>query len=46
MAKKAVEVEGKEFPKVFVTKDGDRELVARDEIQAAAFKNAGLKEKE
>jgi hypothetical protein len=46
MAKKALEVEEKDFPKTFVTEDGERELVARDEIQAAAFKKAGLKEKE
>lgn len=30
--------------KVFVTEKGEK-LVARDEIQAAAFKKAGLKEK-
>jgi hypothetical protein len=43
MAKKVEEV--KEFPKVFVTEDG-QELIARDDIQEAAFKNAGLKVKE
>lgn len=42
MAKKPEE---KEYPQVFVNKDGV-ELTARDEVQAAAFKNVGLKEKE
>lgn len=42
---KKVELEEKEFPKTFVSEEG-HELVARDEIQAAAFKNQGLKEKE
>ena len=32
--------------KVFVSEDGKHELIARDEVQEAAFKNAGLKEKE
>lgn len=45
MAKKNEEQLEKEFPKTFVNEDGV-ELVARDEVQAAAFKNAGLKEKE
>lgn len=40
MAKK---VEEKEYPKTFVTENGEK-VVARDEVQAAAFKNAGLKE--
>lgn len=29
--------------KVFVTKEGEK-LIARDDVQAAAFKKAGLKE--
>lgn len=37
--------EKKEYPKTFVAENGE-EIIARDEIQAAAFKNAGLKEKE
>jgi hypothetical protein len=48
MAKK-LEKEVKEFPKVFIAiVDGEEhELIARDEIQAAAFeKQEGLKEKE
>lgn len=45
MAKK-VEIEKVEFPKTFVTKDGEHELIARDDVQAAAFEKAGLKEKE
>jgi hypothetical protein len=44
MAKKTEEV--KTYPKVFVTVDGEHELIARDDVQAAAFENAGLKEKE
>lgn len=43
MAKK--EVKEREFPISFVTEDGEQ-LIARDEVQAAAFKKAGLKEKE
>lgn len=43
MARKAVEE--KTFPMVFVAENGE-EVIARDEVQAAAFKNAGLKEKE
>jgi hypothetical protein len=35
--------EVKEYPKVFVAENGEK-IVARDEVQAAAFKNAGLKE--
>lgn len=31
--------------KVFVAENG-QDIVARDEVQEAAFKNAGLKEKE
>jgi len=42
MAKK-VELEEKEFPKTFIAENGEK-IVARDEVQAAAFKNAGLKE--
>lgn len=45
MARRTQEVEEKEFPKAFVTEAGE-ELVARDEIQAAAFEKTGLKEKE
>lgn len=45
MAKKA-QVEETKFPKIFVTEDGEHELIARDEVQEAAFQNAGLKEKE
>lgn len=45
MVKKVVKEE-KEFPIVFSTDDGKHELVARDDVQAAAFKKAGLKEKE
>jgi hypothetical protein len=47
MAKK--EKEAKEYPKVFIAiVDGEEhELIARDEVQAAAFeKQEGLKEKE
>lgn len=44
MVKKVVK-EGKEFPIVFVTEDGEHELIARDDVQAAAFKKNGLKEK-
>lgn len=44
MAKK--QVEEVKFPKVFITEDGEHELIARDDIQESAFKNAGLKEKE
>ncbi|WP_262380924.1 hypothetical protein [Bacillus infantis] len=33
-----------EFPKVFVSEEGI-ELIASNEIQAAAFSSAGLKEK-
>jgi hypothetical protein len=36
--------EVKEYPKTFVAENGET-VIARDEIQAAAFKNAGLKEK-
>lgn len=43
MAKR--EVEKEEYPKVFVAENGE-EVVARNEVQAAAFKNAKLKEKE
>lgn len=39
MSKAKAEVKGK----VFVSKDGEK-LVARDEVQAAAFKKAGFKE--
>lgn len=42
------QVEEPKFPKtfVFVTEEGDeQELIARDDTQAAAFENAGLKEK-
>jgi hypothetical protein len=46
MAKNQKEVEVKEFPKTFVNKDGEHQLLARDELQAAAFVKAGLKEKE
>lgn len=49
MAKKLEKEEVKVFPKVFVAVvDGEEhELVARDEVQAAAFaKQEGLKEKE
>ena len=45
MAKK-VEKEEVKFPKTFVTEDGEHELIARDDIQAAAFEKAGLKAKE
>ena len=31
--------------RIFVAENGEK-LIARDEIQAAAFKNAGLKEEE
>jgi hypothetical protein len=41
-AKKETE---KKYPLTFVTEDGKNTLVARDEVQAAAFKNAGMKEK-
>lgn len=45
MAKK---VEKQSFPRTFIAEiDGEtHELIARDEVQAAAFENAGLKEKE
>jgi hypothetical protein len=46
MAKKLETEEVKTYPKVFVTVDGEHELIARDDVQAAAFENAGLKEKE
>lgn len=46
MAKKNVEVEEVKYHKIFVTEDGEHELIARDDVQEAAFKNAGLKEKE
>lgn len=45
MSKKEVKEERK-FPITFVTDDGKHELVARDDVQAAAFKKSGLKEKE
>lgn len=45
MATKKVEKEVV-FPKTFVTENGEHELIARDEVQAAAFKKSGLKEKE
>lgn len=45
MAKKNEDQLEKEFPKVFVSEEG-LEISARDEVQAAAFKNVGLKEKE
>lgn len=38
-------VEKEEYPKTFVAENGET-VVARNDIQAAAFKNAGLKEKE
>lgn len=41
MSKKGIE--DKEYPKVFVAENGEK-VEARNEIQAAAFKNAGLKE--
>lgn len=44
MAKKVVEEP--QFPKVYVTEDGEHELIARDDVQAAAFEKGGLKEKE
>lgn len=43
MAKQAVEKE--EFPKVFVAENGE-EIIASNDVQEAAFKNAGLKVKE
>jgi hypothetical protein len=44
MAKKSRKLE---FPKTFIAEiDGEHELIARDDVQAAAFENAGLKEKE
>jgi hypothetical protein len=46
MAKNLGAEEVKAYPKVFVTVDGVHELIARDDVQAAAFENAGLKEKE
>jgi hypothetical protein len=46
MAKKLETEEVKAYPKVFVTVDGEHELIARDDVQAAAFESAGLKEKE
>lgn len=46
MAKKLEKEEVRAYPKTFVTEDGEHELVARDEVQAAAFEKAGLKEKE
>lgn len=46
--KEVVEVEENEFPKVLVvTVDGKENTVTvRNDIQEAAFKNAGFKEKE
>jgi very-short-patch-repair endonuclease len=45
MAKKVEEV--KEYPKTFVIEvDGEpHELIARDDVQAEAFKQQGFKEK-
>jgi very-short-patch-repair endonuclease len=47
MAKKMVEIEV-EFPKVYIIEvDGEsHELVARDDVQAAAFEKQGFKVKE
>lgn len=45
MAKKEVKEERK-FPITFVTDDEKHELVARDDVQAAAFEKFGLKVKE
>jgi hypothetical protein len=42
MAKK-VEEKVDVYPKVFVAENGEK-VIARDEVQAAAFKNAGLEE--
>jgi hypothetical protein len=42
----AKKLEKLEYPKTFVTADGEHELIARDEVQAAAFEKEGLKEKE
>lgn len=41
----AKQVEKEEYPKTFVAENGG-EVVARNDVQEAAFKNAGLKEKE
>lgn len=46
MAKKLEKADEVKFPKVFVTEDGEHELIARDDVQEAAFRNTGLKEKE
>lgn len=40
---KRVEVEEKKFPLVFVAENGNK-VAAQNDIQAAAFANAGLKE--
>lgn len=45
MATAKKEVEKEEYPKAFIAENGE-EVTARNEIQAAAFKNVGLKEKE
>jgi hypothetical protein len=44
----AKKLEKLEYPKTFIAEvDGEvHELIARDDVQSAAFENAGLKEKE
>lgn len=48
MAVKKEVAEKEEFPKVLVitSDEKEREVTVRNEIQEAAFKNAGFKEKE
>jgi hypothetical protein len=45
MAKKVVELEEKKFPKVFVAENGEK-IVAQNDVQADAFRNAGLEEEQ
>jgi hypothetical protein len=45
MAKKVVEVEEKKFPKIFVAENG-KKIIAQNDVQADAFKNAGLEEEQ